>query len=161
MRKLYAKQKIFKMTDHYPITDEQGQMVYHVDQPFKLFQFQIDVTYPDGEHCMHIQKEMFTWLPRYQCTFADGRSVTVASQWRLAGDHMTIDSTDFNLSVDRNFASFTTTICLDGEVIGTIKWQMKIADTFELTVEDENYQELIVAIFIMIDHLADSRSKRR
>ena len=34
MRKLYFKEKFFKITDNYPILDEDGRKAYYLDQDF-------------------------------------------------------------------------------------------------------------------------------
>ena len=36
MRQLYAAQKIFKITDHYVVTDEGGYTVYQVDENYRV-----------------------------------------------------------------------------------------------------------------------------
>jgi len=161
MQTLIAEQKLFKWLDHYPIQDENGQAVYHVDQAFDLFQFVVDVSLPDGVPCMHIERKAFNFLPKFSCTFADGRSISISQRFALFGDHLQVDSSDFDVSIDREFASHTTTVSIEGQMVGTINRQWTLKDIYEIDIFDDDYRDLMVAIFIMVDQLADARSRRR
>ena len=44
MRQLYAAQKIFKITDHYVVTDEGGYTVYQVDENYRVLGKNMNVT---------------------------------------------------------------------------------------------------------------------
>jgi uncharacterized protein YxjI len=50
MRQLYIRQKVFKITDHYPVIDSYNNTVYLVDEEFKFWGKTIHVTKPDGSH---------------------------------------------------------------------------------------------------------------
>ncbi len=47
MKSLYIQQKFFKILDHYPpITDENGQTIYQVDQEFNPIGHTVHVSAP-------------------------------------------------------------------------------------------------------------------
>ena len=58
MKQLFIKQKVLKITDHYPVLDENGNETYHVDEDFKFFGKKIYVTRSDGSHVFTITREL-------------------------------------------------------------------------------------------------------
>lgn len=49
MKKLYFKEKFFKITDHYPILDEDGREAYYLDQDFTFIGYKSSVSDPNGK----------------------------------------------------------------------------------------------------------------
>ena len=65
MRKLYFKEKFFKITDHYPILDENGREAYYLDQDFKLLGYQSRVSDLNAKTILSIKRELISLFPRY------------------------------------------------------------------------------------------------
>lgn len=64
MKKLYIKQKVFKLTDHYPVLNENQEKVYQVDQDFKLIGNRVHVSDSQGNEIFVIDKKIFSLLPQ-------------------------------------------------------------------------------------------------
>lgn len=77
MEKLYIKQKVFKITDHYAVIDENNNEIYYVDQDFKLFGNTVHVSDRNDNELFTINKVILTWLPKYNIEFTDGRLIEI------------------------------------------------------------------------------------
>lgn len=156
MHTLYIKQRIFKITDNYPIKDDQGKVRYQVDQDFKLIGDKIHVTDPNGEEVFTVKRKLIRLFPTYSVAFADGQSLKVRSQLSLMRRKVKVSSDDFELKVRGNLIDHKFTVSESGEEIGTIRKKLlSIGDSFEIQVKDRNYEQVLVAITIAIDNLMD------
>lgn len=77
MYKLYIKQKVFKITDHYPIIDENENEVYYVDQDFKLLGNTVHIQKIETGENIVVNREVLTLLPRYTVSFPDGKEIKI------------------------------------------------------------------------------------
>ncbi|WP_308533961.1 LURP-one-related family protein [uncultured Peptoniphilus sp.] len=103
MQKLYIKQKVFKITDHYPILDEEENTLYFVDQDFTLIGKTVHVSDRDENEIFVINKKILTWLPEYHISYANGQEVIIKSNFTFFKDSMNIISQDYDLSVKGDF----------------------------------------------------------
>ena len=59
MKKYYFKEKFFKITDKYPILDENGKEVFFFDQDFKFVGYEAKLKDMDGNILFNISKKKF------------------------------------------------------------------------------------------------------
>lgn len=157
MRKLYIRQKVFKLTDHYPITDDAGNTVYKVDQNFRWIGFHVELSRPDGSRIFTIERELLTLLPRFNVTFADGRVLTFKKEFTFFKMAIDILPHDFGLSIRGKFWAHDFDLLLGNEVIGHIeKAYLTFGDVYELTVFDPAYEEVLIASMITVDAILDA-----
>jgi hypothetical protein len=64
MKKLYFKEKFFKITDHYPILDEDGREAYYLDQDFTFIGYKSSVSDPNGKKIINISRELIAFFPK-------------------------------------------------------------------------------------------------
>lgn len=121
MRKLYIQQKIFKLLDNYPITDEAGNIVYQVDQKFRLLGHAVTVTDAQGQILFSIEEELFTLLPRFQVHFPDGRALTIRARFSLWRQNIDIDPENLGLNLQGDFFSHDFTLTQNKQTVGSIK----------------------------------------
>lgn len=161
MSKLYIQQKVFKLLDHYPVTDENEQVVYQVDQEFRWFGHAVKVSDAQGQALFTIERELLTLLPRFKVQFSEGRSLSIKSRFSLFRHDIDIDPEDLGLNLLGNFTSHEFSLSQRGRAIGSIKkaW-FSWGDAYELTVEDESLEMLFVAVVIAVDSLLDAASRR-
>ena len=81
MKKLYFKEKFFKITDHYPILDENGREAYYLDQDFTFIGYRSKVTDKDGRQIFKIDRELIAFFPRYNVSFEDANSMVVQQKF--------------------------------------------------------------------------------
>ncbi|EFK38301.1 hypothetical protein HMPREF9131_1080, partial [Peptoniphilus sp. oral taxon 836 str. F0141] len=73
-----------------------------------------------------------------------------------------ISSADFDLDVKGDYLSLNFKIFNNNDLIGEVeKAWLSWGDTFELTVYDESYRDLVVALTIAVDDILDDEAKSR
>ncbi|AMB95940.1 LURP-one-related/scramblase family protein [Aerococcus urinae] len=157
MRRLYIKQRIFKITDHYNIKDDQGQVCYRVDEDFKFFGHKVKVSDPQGQPLFEISRKLFKIFSEYQIKFVDGSQVTIKDRLSFFRRKVKISSPDYNLDLKGNFLDNNFALTLDGEKIGSINHKIfAIRDTFVLDVYNEDYEAVMVGLAIALDNMMDN-----
>ncbi len=160
MKKLYIKQKVFKITDHYPVLDENQNAVYQVDQDFKLIGNTVHVSDAHGSNVFTIDKEVFTLLPKYVVKFSNNKEIRLHSRLRLLGKQIDVLPEELGIVLEGDIFNYNFSVYRHGTLIGTIKKQfLTWGDTYELTIIDESHQDIIVALMIAVDCIKDSQSK--
>lgn len=162
MEKLYIKQKVFKITDHYAVIDENNNEIYYVDQDFKLIGNTVHVSDRNYNELFTINKVILTWLPKYNIEFTDGRLIEIKENFAFFKKSLEISSADFDLDVKGDYLSLNFKIFNNNDLIGEVeKAWLSWGDTFELTVYDESYRDLVVALTIAVDDILDDEARSR
>ena len=144
MKKLYIQQAVFKITDHYPIVNENEETVYYVDQEFVFT----------------IERGFAFLLPVYTITFATGETIKIHTNFTLFRHSFDIEIEDFTLSVDGDFFAHNYSLYgADTELASINKRWFTWGDAYEITIYDETFMDLSVAVLIAVDELIDTRSK--
>lgn len=157
MAKLYFKQKVFKITDHYPVFDENKQEVYHVDQDFTFFGARIHVNDALMQPVFRIEKRIFVFLPQFTLYFNNGDEITVKSRFTFFRKVIDIVSHHYHLVLKGDFFSLNFDIYEHNTLIGHINCKfLTWGDTFEIEVVEKKYQDILVGLAIAVDNLIDS-----
>lgn len=157
MKKLYLRQKIFKITDHYPILNSDEQVEYYVDQDFKFVGLTVHVSDPNRHHLFTVNRKIISLLPKHWVDFADGSSLWLHSRFKLFGTKIDIEPYDLGFTVEGDFFSLNYEVKRFGETVATINRPFfSWSDRYELTILDESLQDLIVAIVITVDAIKDA-----
>ena len=156
MKTLYAKQKVFKIEDHYPIMDENGEAVYQVDQNFKFFGYEVHVSRADGTPVFVITQELLKFLPTFHVRFENGDTMTIKSRISFLKKKIDVEYSEENLSItgdvwDWDFALREG----EREVASVTRKFLTWGDTFTLDIFDDAYSDVVVAAMIAIDRLID------
>lgn len=159
MYKLYIKQKVFKITDHYPVLDEEGNEVYYVDQDFKLIGNRITVTKNGGAKSFVLEKRLMTLMPKYDVTFSDGKSFFIKQNLTFFKKDIDLFSEDYDLKLVGNLWDLNFDVENNGQVVGHIdKEFMSWGDTYEITVYDKAFEEELLALLIVVDAIKDDEN---
>lgn len=161
MRKLYIRQKVFKITDHYDILGDNQEVVYRVDQDFTFFGHRVHVTHPTGAHLFTINKKVISLLPFFTITFANGNTIELKSRFTIMRKKIDILPADLGLHVEGSFMQHNFSLLRGNQVVGDIKkaW-ISWGDVYEITIHDESIQDIIVAVMIAVDNLLDQEASR-
>lgn len=164
MKKLYFKQKVFKITDHYEIYNENQEPLYKVDQDFTFIGYNAGVAGLHGQGDFTIKRKVPTLLPEYNVEFTDGEHAVIKSRWSFLKARIDIRMGDVHLFVKGNIWGYNyDVIRMDrpGEQLAAhveekfLTW----GDTYEIRVHDVSLEQLIVAAAIAIDNIKNSQSK--
>lgn len=156
MYKLYIKQKVFKITDHYPVLDESGAEVYQVDQDFKFIGNRVTVTKNDGTKSFVLEKRILTFMPQYDVTFSDGKSFFIKKNFTFFKKEINLFSEDYDLKLIGDFLDLSFDVENHGEFVGHIEKKfLSWGDTYEITVYDKAFEEELLALMIVLDAIKD------
>lgn len=159
MRNLYIKQKVFKITDHYPVMDELQNPVYYVDQNFKLLGLSVIISCSTGEKLCHIDKKIISLLPTFFLYFYNGVDLMMRSRFSLFRQKIDILPESLGIYIEGNYLDHNFSVYKNQRLIGRInKKFLSWGDTYHLEVLEEEYELLFVAIVIAIDHIKDAQN---
>ena len=157
MKKLYFKEKFFKITDHYPILDENGREAYYLDQDFTFVGYKSAVNDRNGNRIFSIKREILAFFPRYTISFADGQTMVIQQKLEFFKHrvHVYMDKETLNLSGNIFHYDFDIQNGA-GKNIGTVNRKIfTLTDTYELTIFDETYTEELMALVICLNNMID------
>lgn len=157
MKKLYFKEKFFKITDHYPILDENGHEAYYLDQDFTFIGYRSKVSDKNGNTVFKIGREILAFFPRYTVSFEDGQTMVIQQKFEFFKHrvHVYMDNETLNLSGNIFHYDFDIQNGA-GKNIGTVRRKIfTLTDTYELTIVDETYTEELIALVICLNNMID------
>lgn len=156
MKTLYAKQKVFKLEDHYPITDGDEQAVYQVDQNLKIFGYEVHVSHADGTPAFVVTQELMHLLPTFHVDFENGERMTIKSRISFLKKKIDVEYSDSNLLITGDAWDWDFAIQEgEREVASVTRKFLAWGDTFTLDILDDDYSDVAVAAMIVIDRLLD------
>ena len=157
MYELYVKQKVFKITDHYEVMDMSGEAVYYVDQDFKFIGNTVHVVKADGSSSFVVDKEIFTFMPRYTVNFNNGKSIKIRQNFTFFKKDIDIISDSYSLKLQGNFWDMDFSVYYGEVEVGSIRKEyLTWGDTYVITVIDPTYEEELVALLIVVDNIKDN-----
>ena len=161
MKKLYIQQAVFKITDHYPIVNENQETIYYVDQDFKFIGKFYTVSDLDGKIVFTLERGFAFLFPIYTITFANGETITIRNNFSLLRHKFDIEVEDFILNVEGDFLAHNYSLYSEQTELASInkRW-LTWGDTYEITIYDEAFTDLSVAVLIAVDELIDTQNKK-
>ncbi len=158
MKKYYFKEKFFKITDHYPILDENGKKAFYVDQKLKLIGYKVRVSDENRKEIFSIDRAFKPFLPTYKVDFTDKNKASMKIKANLSIFRKSIDVIMDNdrINLSGNFLDYEFKIRYKGEIIGEVtKKLLSLTDKYELTVLDEDYTEELIALCLCLNNIKD------
>lgn len=150
MRKLYIKQKVFSIGEKFNVTNADQEPLYHVQGSFLKIPKQFTI-FDRNDHVIgEITKKVLALLPQFTVMIDDEAAIVIKKELTLfkARYHIEADG----ISVQGNWWDMDFEVVKDGLQIAVInkRW-VSWGDTYEVTVFDERYEKLIVALVVAID----------
>lgn len=157
MKKLYFKEKFFKITDHYPILDENGREAYYLDQDFTFLGYESKVTDLNAKTTLQISRQLLTFLPRYTVSMHDGRSMTVQKRFEFFKHRVDVSLDDDALYLEGDIFHLNFTVTnKNGQTVGAVnKKFFALTDNYELIVYDQDYIEELIGLVICLNNMID------
>lgn len=154
MVKTYQLKQQFRLGgERFEIKDQYGQVDYRVEGSF----FQIPKTFTifdaTGQEVSRISKEILSFLPRFQVTLANGQTFSIRKKLSLLRDKYDFDG--LPLLVEGNIwdMDFVLKDQSDQEVAQISKELFRLTSTYQLTILDETYTDLVVSLAVAIDYV--------
>lgn len=160
MKNYYFKENLFKITDHYPILDDDEREVYYVDQDFTFIGYDVKISDMKGREILKIEKEVFSFLQKFNVNFSDGKFMRVKSKISFLVRRIGIDYDGESLSLEGQFPDLNFEIYKGEKVIGEIeKTFFSLADSYKLSVYDEKYTEALLALTLCVNNIKDTAER--
>lgn len=159
MKKYYFKEKFFKITDHYPILDEDKNEVYYIDQDFTFFGYKSTVSDKNGRKLFNINKKIFALFQTFYVDFIDGDTMEIKSKLSLLMRKIDIYYNGERLELSGNLLDLGFEISNDDKIIGRItKTFFALTDTYELEVIDDKYELPLIALTLALNNMKDAQA---
>ena len=157
MKKLYFKEKFFKITDHYPILDEDGREAYYLDQDFTFLGYESKVTDLNAKTILQISRQILTFLPRYTVSMHDGTSMIVQKKFEFFKHRVDVSLDDDVLYLEGDIFHLNFTVTKkNGQTVGAVnKKFFALTDNYELIVYDQDYIEELIGLVICLNNMID------
>lgn len=159
MYELYIKQKVFKITDHYDVLNENQEPVYHVDQDFKFLGNTVHVSRNNGDDVFTIDKKVFSFLPRYDISFSNGNTAVIKQNFAFFKKSIDIIFNDYSLKLVGSFWDLEFSIYKDEEVGKIFQKVFTFGDSYVIQVLNPEYEEALLALLIAVDDINDNSKK--
>jgi uncharacterized protein YxjI len=150
MRKLYIKQKVFSIGEKFNVTDANQETVYHVQGSFLKIPKQFTIYDRHDQIIGEITKKVLALLPQFTVAIAGASDIVIKKELTLFKARYHIEAEE--ISVQGNWWDMDFEVIRDGLQIAVInkRW-VSWGDTYEVTIQDERYEKMIIALVVAID----------
>lgn len=161
MKKYYFKEKFFKITDHYPILDEDGRKAFFVDQKFKFLGYEAAVSDSTDKTIFTINRKLISFLPVYEINFKDSKKkMTIKSNISLFRKSIDVISESGKINVKGNLWDYEFKAYFKGDLIGEVsKKLLSFTDQYQLKVYEEDFTEELIALCLSLNNIKDTEEE--
>lgn len=157
MKNYYLKEKFFKITDHYPILDDDGNEVFYLDQDFTFLGYRANLYGKDRNLLFTINKKVLSLFQTFDVAFSNNDKMLVKSRISFLKRKTDIYYKDENIKLKGSLMDLYFEITKDNKLIGKIeKTFFAMTDTYKLTVLDENYTLCLIALCLCLNNMKDT-----
>lgn len=154
MKKYYFKEKFFKLTDKYPILDENGNEVYFFDQDFKFVGYKAKLKDMDGNILFDISKKVLSFLQTYYVDFNDGSHMEINQKLSFLKRKVNAFYEGKELNLRGNYLDHDFEVYFKNNLIAEMnKKFFALTDQYELTVYDEDFTLVLIALCLCINEM--------
>ena len=153
MRRFLVKQKFRLGGERFDIKDEMGNVAYQVEGSF----FKIPKTFTifdnSGEQVSEISKEMLTFMPRFEIQLSNGDSFYIRKKLTFFRDKYEFDNLGLRIEGDIWDWDFKLLDDRDQVIEEISKEFIRLTSTYNLTVYEDSYADLVVSLCVAIDYV--------
>lgn len=161
MKKYYFKEKFFKITDHYPILNDNGKKAFFVDQKFKFLGYEATVSDSNDVEIFTINKKLISFLPVYQVDFKDSKKkMTIKSNISVFRKSIDVISEEGKINVKGNLWDYEFKAYFKGDLIGEVsKKILSFTDQYQLKVYEEDFTEELISLCLSLNNIKDTEEE--
>ena len=159
---LYTSTKVFSLHHRIEITDENKNVVYRSNAKVISLHDKTELYKASGEHVAHIERKLISLHERHYVTMDSGLHFEISNElFHIIKDVTNIIGLDWQLRgniLALNFELYDK----DGSVIAVIgqKW-ISIHDKYCIDIYRPEYEEIIVAVLVTLQHMIRDREASR
>ncbi|MCY7040681.1 LURP-one-related family protein [Streptococcus sanguinis] len=153
MKNYLVKQKFRLGGERFDIKDDRGNVDYQVEGSF----FQIPKTFTiydsQGQIVSQITKTLITLLPQFEIKLSSGHSFYIRKKFSFLRDKYKFDN--LGLRVEGNIWDLNFRLLDDSnQVVAEITKELfHLTSTYQVSVYDETYSDLVISLCIAIDYV--------
>ena len=153
MKTFLVKQKFRLGGERFDIKDDRGVVNYQVEGSF----FQIPKTFTIydayGEQVSEISKEFFTLLPRFTIQLRDGSNFVIRKKLTFWRDKYEFDN--LGLRIEGNIWDLNFKLLDDrDQLVAEIRKEIfHLTSTYNVTVYEDSYADLVISLCVAIDYV--------
>ncbi len=160
MKKLYVTQKVLSLGGHFVVTDEEQTPVYEVKGSLFKLAKSFTIVNQANQEVAKVTRKPFHLYQTYEVEMAGKVVATIRKKLSLFRSKFEIDAG--RLEVVGDILNLNFSITKAGKEVASIKESaMSFGHAYQLTIDDDQYTDLTVAILLAIDYVKAQESSRQ
>lgn len=153
MRTFHVKQKFRIGGERFDIKDDRGEIAYQVEGSFFKIPKTFTIYDADNQKVSEIRKEVMTFLPRFEIQLSNGDSFYIRKKFTFFKDKYEFDNLVLRIEGDIWDWDFKLLDDRDQVIAGISKEFIRLTSTYNLTVYEDSYADLVVSLCVAIDYV--------
>ena len=153
MKTFLVKQKFRLGGERFAIKDDRGEIAYQVEGSFFKIPKTFTIYDANGEQVSQISKEILTLLPRFEIQLRDGSSFVIRKKLTFWRDKYEFDN--LGLRIEGNIWDLNFKLLDDrDQVVAEITKELfHLTSTYQVSVYDVAYSDLVISLCVAIDYV--------
>ena len=153
MKTYLVKQKFRLGGERFDIKDDRGNVDYQVEGSFFQIPKSFTIYDAQGQTVSQISKIFLTFLPRFEIKLSDGTSFYIRKKLTFFRDKYEFD--DLGLRIEGNIWDLNFKLLDDrDQVVAEITKELfHLTSTYQVSVYDVAYSDLVISLCVAIDYV--------
>ena len=153
MKTYLVKQKFRLGGERFDIKDDRGNVAYQVEGSFFQIPKSFTIYDAQGQTVSQISKIFLTFLPRFEIKLSDGTSFYIRKKLTFFRDKYEFDN--LGLRIEGNIWDLNFKLLDDrDQVVAEITKELfHLTSTYQVSVYDEAYSDLVISLCVAIDYV--------
>ena len=153
---LFMKQKAISIKPKFDVFDENETAVYHVEGDVTRLNFSIQKS---GNEVLKLKKKMIAVMPEYTILQGGSEIGKIKKKMKLTRPELTGTVNGKELRIVGDLLGFDFDIQIGGATIGHVDTARTVwSDCYRIRTLDASQQDLVVALAIICDNIADQQN---
>lgn len=153
---LFMKQKAISIKPKFDVFDENETVVYHVEGDVTRLNFSIQKS---GNEVLKLKKKMIAVMPEYTILQGGSEIGKIKKKLKLTKPELTGTVNGKELRIVGDLMGFDFDIQIGGATIGHVDTARTVwSDCYRIRTLDASQQDLVVALAIICDNIADQQN---
>ena len=153
---LFMKQKAISIKPKFDVFDENETAVYHVEGDVTRLNFSIQ---KNGNEVLKLKKKMISVMPEYTILQGGSDIGKIKKKMKLTRPELTGTVNGKELRIVGDLLGFDFDIQIGGATIGHVDTARTVwSDCYRIRTLDASQQDLVVALAIICDNIADQQN---
>mgnify|MGYP000988417376 FL=1 len=153
MKTYLVKQKLRLGGERFDIKDDRGNIDYQVEGSFFQIPKSFTIYDAQGQTVSQISKIFLTFLPRFEIKLSDGTSFYICKKLTFFRDKYEFDNLDLRIEGNIWDLNFKLLDDRDQVVAEITKELFHLTSTYQVSVYDEAYSDLVISLCVAIDYV--------